>query len=299
MSLSEQNPEVELTDVPDGQEEGQVHSISATANTGIENSSTNFSIVGLFRFYIDGEEFSRREFSGLSQDENVSATVKTSIDVGQHSIQVRFYSDLYGVPGYAQSDTVNDEFGDASDSDSASITIVEEQFTAGDDISTQSTGYKDAYTDFVEFEIIDIVDSDSGQSPDGPITFEYPNPAISVDSGSNFAKHEIIGGTTVRQRIGDQPLHVSISGVANAETARELDKLRNAQNATILSDRFPQDSLLVHVVSVSTDPLEDGGAADMKSGQFLYTFDMECVEIHDSADIAVADSEIPDNLTQG
>lgn len=140
-------------------------------------------------------------------------------------------------------------------------------------------GIKDSYSNVIDFEIDSIADGETGQLPDAPIEFEYPNPSIGIDTGGNFVKHDIIGGATVRQRIGDQPLEISISGVCVEETASKLEMLRNAQSVTMLSNRFPQDSITAHVISVSTDPMEDGGSADLVSGKFLYAFSLECVEI--------------------
>lgn len=140
----------------------------------------------------------------------------------------------------------------------------------------------------VPFQIVDIDNGGTGPTPD-EIDFEYRNPAIGIDTGSNYVKHDIIGGATVRQRIGDKPLDISIGGVCTEGTARQLEQLRNADAATLLSERFPQNSVRVHIASLSTNPMEDGGAADIQSGEFLYSFDLNCVEILDSAD------DVPDD----
>lgn len=139
---------------------------------------------------------------------------------------------------------------------------------------------QNTYSDFVQFEIIGIEGSDTGPIPSGDIEFEYSNPSVGIDTGGNFVKHDIIGGPTVRQRVGSQPMKLSISGVVKEETAKQLELLRNASSATLISDRFAEDAVFVHIVSVTTDPMEDGGAADMKDGEFLYTFSLECVEIY-------------------
>ena len=139
---------------------------------------------------------------------------------------------------------------------------------------------QNTYSDFVQFEIIGIEGSDTGPIPSGDIEFEYSNPSVGIDTGGNFVKHDIIGGPTVRQRVGAQPKQISISGVVKQDTAQQLELLQNASSATLISDRFAEGSVFVHVVSVTTDPLEDGGAADMTDGEFLYSFSMECVEIY-------------------
>lgn len=114
------------------------------------------------------------------------------------------------------------------------------------------------------------------------ITFEYTNPSIGIDSSANFIKHDIIGGPTVRQKIGTNPLEISINGVVKEDVAQDLELLRNAKSAKLLSNRFADDSVTVHIVSITTDPIEDGGAADLTEGEFLYTFSMECVELYGS-----------------
>jgi len=173
------------------------------------------------------------------------------------------------------------------------------------------------YEEFVQFEITDIIwsesfsglaetENDRSGEPDDAIvkllgeedaeerqerlrqrylanntsiTFEYSNPAVGIDTGGNFVKHDIIGGPTVRQKVGSQPMQISIKGIAKEETAKDLEVLRNAKQATLISDRFAEDAVTVHIVSVTTDPMEDGGAADIVEGEFLYSFSLECVEI--------------------
>lgn len=145
-----------------------------------------------------------------------------------------------------------------------------------------SNDYSSAYDDFSQFKVSGVVSSDTGTAASS-IEFEYKNPSISIDSGAEFVKHDIIGGAQVRQRIGDKPLQLSIDGVCEESTANDLDSLRNAEYGTIESSRFPNDSITVHFVSVSTSPLEDGGAVRQDGDSFLYTYTMDCVEIRDSA----------------
>ena len=148
--------------------------------------------------------------------------------------------------------------------------------------------YKDAYKqNHVDFEIsgIEYEEDAQGEQPD-PIEFEYPAPSIAVDTAGRFATHEIVGGSTVRQKIGEDPIEVSISGVCTENTAKDLDGLRDAKYGTIKSKRLVGDTLDCHFASVSTSPLEDGGAVqffdrdgDADQGDFLYTFQLECVEV--------------------
>jgi len=139
----------------------------------------------------------------------------------------------------------------------------------------------------IDFQITNIQYEGDATRATNPINFSYKRPAISIDSAGRFATHEIIGGSTVRQKIGEDPIEVSISGVCIEETAKDLDGLRDAKYGTIKSKRFNGQTLDCHFASVSTSPLEDGGAVDFfgkddgkaESGDFLYTFSLECVEV--------------------
>lgn len=112
------------------------------------------------------------------------------------------------------------------------------------------------------------------------IEFELPAPDIAVDSSARFAKHEIVGGSTVRQRIGEDPIEVDISGVCREPTARKLDGLRDAKFGIILSRRLTGASLKVQFASVSTSPETSGGSVLMEDDdEFLYNFDLSCVEV--------------------
>jgi hypothetical protein len=137
------------------------------------------------------------------------------------------------------------------------------------------------FDDNTEFEIrsIQYEDDYDGDSGDTRIEFEYKNPAIAIDSAGRFKKHEIIGGKTVRQKTGEEPLEISISGVCKQDTAKKIDSLRDAKEGKLSSDRFYNSSIRVHFASGSTTPLEEGGAAELKSGEFLYTFSLNCVEV--------------------
>ena len=143
--------------------------------------------------------------------------------------------------------------------------------------------YKSAYKDnHAEFEISSIIyeDDASGETPNS-IEFFYNAPNISVDVAGRFEVHEIIGSKTVRQKIGEEPIEVEVEGVCREPTARQLDGLRDAKYATIISNRLSGGTLRVQFASVTTSPLDDGGAVALKdsSGQFLYEFDISAVEV--------------------
>lgn len=130
--------------------------------------------------------------------------------------------------------------------------------------------------------LIENIDPDDGVSendvPDIVDFSPYDNPNISVDAAARFAVHEIIGGSTVRQKIGEEPTEVQIEGVCTEDVAQDVDALRKAKNATLISDRI-NSSMRCQIASTSTSPLADGGAADADSGDFLYEFNINMVEI--------------------
>lgn len=151
-----------------------------------------------------------------------------------------------------------------------------------------ASGIGDSYeSGHIDFEITNIEYEDDATRATNPINdFSYARPSMSVDTSGRFATHEIIGGSTVRQKIGEEPIEVSISGVCVEERAKDLDGLRDAKFGTIKSKRLVNDSLDCHFASVSTSPLEDGGAVQFfdsdglgEQGDFLYSFQLECVEV--------------------
>lgn len=139
----------------------------------------------------------------------------------------------------------------------------------------------------IEFEddatYVNSVFTDAEQDERGyNISFnDYPNPTVSIDTSGRFAKHDIIGGTTVRQKIGEDPINLSINGVCKRQTANQIDALRDAKNGKIISDRLPggSDGLRVQFGSTSTEPMTDGGSADLKDGRYLYSFQINAIEV--------------------
>ena len=147
----------------------------------------------------------------------------------------------------------------------------------GDDADVPN--YENAFDDRASTIITEITTDDDTQLPFGEIDFSpYDNPNISVTSGARFAVHEIIGGTTVRQKIGEDPTEVVVQGVCTERVATRVDQLRRAVLVTLLSDRTP-NGIRAQVASASTEPLHDGGAADASDGDFLYEFSINLVEI--------------------
>ena len=137
-----------------------------------------------------------------------------------------------------------------------------------------------AYKGFTDFKIGDIEYEDDAQEGANPIEFRYAAPSVSVDTSGRFVTHEIIGGSTVRQKVGEEPIEVSVKGVCTEKTAVDIDGLRDAKFGTIYSDRLRGGSLKVQFASASTAPLEDGGAVSLSDDdEFLYTLTLECVEV--------------------
>lgn len=137
-----------------------------------------------------------------------------------------------------------------------------------------------AFDDQTDFEINTIAYEDDGSGPSN-INFEYARPSISVDNKGRFVTHEVVGGTTVRQKIGEEPRELSITGVVKGESmAKAIDSLRDAEVGTIVCNRLPGGSMDAQFASMSTSPIEDGGGVAIEDGQFLYTFDMKVIEVN-------------------
>jgi len=147
-------------------------------------------------------------------------------------------------------------------------------------LETRETSAVDATIDSIISKKEEIRELRS-QSSSGSISFEYSAPAISIDSAGRFIKHEIIGGMTVRQKIGEDPMNVDISGVCKESVAKQLDELRNAKYGDIFSNRLPGESLTVQFASVSTSPLDDNGAVALtdSDSEFLYQYTISAVEV--------------------
>lgn len=135
--------------------------------------------------------------------------------------------------------------------------------------------YQDTFPDRISI-VLDNIEPDE-DDVDVPETIEFAprdNPDISVDSSARFTKHNIIGGDVVRQKIGEDPLNIGVSGVCDEETAKDIDKLRNAKTGTLISDRI---ETRVQFASASTDPIESGGAVDMDTGDYLYSYTLNLI----------------------
>jgi len=131
-------------------------------------------------------------------------------------------------------------------------------------------------------QIREEIEEITGRESSGTsISFTYTAPAISTDIAGRFATHEIIGGSTVRQKIGEDPIEVTIDGVCRESTAKQMDTLRDAKYGTLISNRLPGGSLQAQFASISSNPLEDSGAVAITddTGEFLYTYTISAVEV--------------------
>jgi hypothetical protein len=141
----------------------------------------------------------------------------------------------------------------------------------------------EAFDGKVDFEITRLVNDDGERVSGGSISFEYGRPEISIDNKARYVTHDIIGGKTVRQKIGEEPREVSISGIVIEETAIQLDKLRDANTGRIKCDRLPSGTMNSQFPSVSTSPMSSGGSARIEDGELLYRFNMKAIEVRRAA----------------
>jgi hypothetical protein len=151
-----------------------------------------------------------------------------------------------------------------------------------------------AYSGKVDFEIFDVKfepdsNADFGAPPN--LNFEYARPSIGIDNKGRFITHEIVGGTTVRQKIGEEPREMSVTGIIQSdEKAKKLDKLRDAKSAKVTSNRIPGETMKCQIPSVSTSPISDGGGVAIENGEFLYNFKMKLVELTSTEDTQKSES---------
>lgn len=118
----------------------------------------------------------------------------------------------------------------------------------------------------------------------GPVSFTHSQPNVSVQTSGRYVTHDVIGNTTVRQKIGTSPDEISIEGVCTGPEANQIDKLVNTKEVEVVSNRWEGTA---QVASASTRPLADGGAIDT-SGEWTHRFTIELVEVgSDKSDVYV------------
>lgn len=107
--------------------------------------------------------------------------------------------------------------------------------------------------------------------------FTYNNPDISVQTSGRFVTHEVVGGVTVRQKVGEDPVEISISGACTTEEANFIDNLRTNDVVSLSSHRY--DAATAQVASSSTDPFQEGGAVSPRTGKWTHRFSVNLVEV--------------------
>lgn len=250
---------VRFSTVPDGQAAGSDYKVTVAIET---SGSDTFTLSA--RLYVD--------------DNSQGALSEVISSPGQYFFNFRQNFEEAGE--YRLRARAREVAGNAEEEVERTITLREprgETAQFGDEDSRVS--YENAFDDRASTIITDVTSDDDVQLPFNEIHFEpYDNPNISVTSGARFAVHEVIGGTTVRQKIGEEPTEVTVQGVCTERVAVQIDQLRRAFLVTLLSDRTP-NGIRAQVASASTEPLHDGGAADASDGDFLYEFSINLVEI--------------------
>lgn len=288
-------------------EAGEVGSFDVTVNVGNQSSGDDLDVDAIINLYVGGTQDSNivaSEEVTVTENDIIEGTLSHTFSEKQSypndvSVFAEVLTEYYGAPGYTKGSNVDDE---VARSDTRTVTVtkpVDEPSIAqvgGPSGQAGQSVLSQTFAGRTEFEIREIQLEDDAidvetlfpqytRTPEGQddtggiIQFDFPNPSISIDTAGRFAKHEIIGGSTVRQKIGEDPLNISVEGVCTERTASKIDALRDAKSGKIFNDRFPGGAVVVQFGSTSTSPIEDGGGADLETGEFLYTYSINCIEI--------------------
>jgi len=105
---------------------------------------------------------------------------------------------------------------------------------------------------------------------------KYEQPDISIDSGTEYAKHDVVGGPVVRQKTGETPREMTINGVCVEGTASKLHNLPQNSLFSVASSMKSFD--FAQLLTVSTQPLDAGGAIDL-DGEFVHRYTLKFVEV--------------------
>lgn len=107
------------------------------------------------------------------------------------------------------------------------------------------------------------------------LELEYSQPDIEVNSSANYVDHNVFGDVTVRQKTGESPDQISMTGICTEEEANLIDNLPAFDYVDVLSSRW---SGFAQVASTNTSPYEEAGA-QRGDGQWLHSFTIELVEV--------------------
>lgn len=269
---------IEFTSVPNGLPAEDTHSINVIVDTDevTNNSGDVADVEAEVTLSINGSSIGDLTSGGTSGDQLSFEFVNYFQESGDYNITAVVVIDYYGIPGFNKQ-VDGDETYDVS----RSITIAQSREDRRQTIRQEGgrQNYAKAYENRASTIITDITTDSDVELAFNEIDFSpYDNPNIAIDSSARFAVHDIIGGTTVRQKIGEDPTEVSMNGVCREEVALQVDALRHTKLVTLLSDRIP-NGMRCQVASASTEPLDDGGATDMDRGDFLYEYNINLVEI--------------------
>ena len=255
--------------LPDGQPAEETHTIGVTVDTVRRDDNGDAETVDIeASLSVNGDSQGSLSDSGPSGQQYGFDFIHRFPTEGDYTVRVEAEVDFSGIGG-SSSVAIEQKIVIRQPREERRRTVREED----------ETGYADAFDDRAETLITEIQTDESIELGFDEINFSpYDNPNISVTSGARFAVHEIIGGTTVRQKIGEDPTEVVVQGVCTERVATRVDQLRRAVLVTLLSDRTP-NGIRAQVASASTEPLHDGGAADASGGDFLYEFSINLVEI--------------------
>lgn len=114
----------------------------------------------------------------------------------------------------------------------------------------------------------------------GGINFKHSQPDVSVSSGARYVEHEVIGDTVVRQKIGESPDEITITGVCTVDEASQIDDLIYEKEVTVISNRWEG---IAQVDSTNTDPLSEGGA--IAGGDWTHSYTIDLTGIEEQAEI--------------
>ena len=125
---------------------------------------------------------------------------------------------------------------------------------------------------------------ESGVTEIDGITPEYDQPDVSISSQGRYVEHEVIGGMTVRQKVGEEPKQISVTGLCLEDTASDFEDLHREDFITfthhILGGAGEAGSMNFQVESVDIDPFSSGGgvATSGDETEMVYQYNITLVE---------------------
>lgn len=273
---------------------GESVEVSVEIETDIKGAPGDNTVKADIEFSVGGNPIGQdkpherlaESLNGFSEGSTIRSDTTWQPEDSTRTVQVSMNATL---EYFSEGEEDNTPFTTSTLFESKSVGIKEELREEEIEASPVGNSSADSFSEFYEnrtdFSIDTILyDSSAPQSVaalegSSEITFNYKNPSISVDSGARFVKHELIGTETVRQKIGQEPLEITVNGACFRDTARKIDGLRYAQRGTLRSDRFDDSSIDVRFASASTDPMEDGSAVSLTETNEIFTFTINCTEV--------------------